>query len=414
MKRFISYILAGVVGVSTASGLLSCSAEIPFDNDGEGTVHLQTSINSIITRVNEGTGYGTDNQRKNCVVSIYRIDGDKQGLNYQVKGLDNLKESIKLAAGKYRAEAWTGVYRHATFDYENATEEFRYYEDIQEFKIANGDIKTISLNCKIKNVAVSIDTKTLNTILGSDNNSYNSADLSDYMKDDYEITIGHSKKTLTFTKDNATATAYFMMPEGETTLNYTIKGHRKDAAETDDKFVKTGTIENVQSAYHYTIKFRYQSQPNNDKGGVSSISIDIDKNIIPTEDEIYVNSEPSITGLGFDITETKVYANDDAIPSELPVMICTNGNGISNVAIMIDERQEFKYSLPNDKDAANEKGMVWTDPEYNTETNITSAFILFKKAFIKGLSAGSEHTIKITVTDTYGKITEQVMKIQRM
>lgn len=417
MKNIISYMLTGVVGIAMTCGLTACSCETPYDGEGTGTVHLRTTINSIITRADESTVQ--DNLAKNCVVSLYRTDGGegKEGLIYQVKGLNNLAESLKLATGNYRAEAWTGVYKYATFASSNLNDEYRYFLATKDFRInTQGDNQTVTLDCKIQNVAVSIDTKSIWTQSGE---TETEANLLDYMKDDYKITIGTSIKTLTFTKENAAyATAYFMMPEGEDYLTYTIKGHRADAKEEDAMFTKTGKLENVKPSYHYKLKFSYNSESNvnNEIGGVSSITIDIDRSTNmtdPVDVDVIGSSNPTITLIDYDTTNPLNFSDEKNIPNQLIAMISANSESFKSVNIKIDDEEESAYSLPNDKTAAKNKGIIWEAPIYDETSKICTAFVLFDKEFIEDLSAGITHKIEITAIDNSSKDSTATFTIQR-
>ncbi|MCM1489406.1 MAG: DUF4493 domain-containing protein [Muribaculum sp.] len=417
MKTNISYLLTGVVGIASVCGLAACTSETPYDGEEMGTVYLRTTINSIITRADESTVQ--DNLAENCVVSLYRTDGgeEKEGLIYQVKGLNNLAESLRLAKGNYRAEAWTGIYKYATFASSDLNDEYRYFLATENFQITRqGDNQTVTLDCKIQNVAVSIDTKSIWTQSGE---TETAANLLDYMKDDYEITIGTTKKTLTFNKENAEyAIAYFMMPEGEDYLTYTIRGHRADAKDDDDMFTKTGKLENVVPSYHYKLKFSYNpgSNDSNEVGGVSSITINIDKGTNmadPVDVDVNASSKPIITLIDYDYTTSLDFSDEKNIPNQLIAMINANGNSLKTVNIKIDGHGESSYNLPNDKSVAKNTGIIWEEPIYDETTKICTAFVFFDKELIKGLSMGSVHKIDITAIDNNSESSTATISIQR-
>ncbi len=160
MKKIIANILNGVVTITIFLGLWGCAAENPFESEGEGTVRLSTVVNSITTRADEVT---SDQLRDNCVVYI----SNEKGLIYKEKGLDNVKESFTLKAGKYVAEAWTGDSVSASFDK-------KFYRGYEPFTVTKGSTSNVVINCRIANVVASINTATIDPNL---------------MKDDYQITI---------------------------------------------------------------------------------------------------------------------------------------------------------------------------------------------------------------------------------
>ena len=51
MKKLISNILNGVVVLTAVNGLWSCSAENPFDSEGEGTIRLHTVVNLSLIHI---------------------------------------------------------------------------------------------------------------------------------------------------------------------------------------------------------------------------------------------------------------------------------------------------------------------------------------------------------------------------
>ncbi len=164
MKKSISNILNGVVGGALFMTLWGCAAENPFETEGEGIVRLNTKINSITTRADEAS---SDPLRDNCVVYI----SNEKGLIYKEKGLDNVKESFTLKAGKYVAEAWTGDSVSASFDK-------KFYRGYEPFTVTKGSTSNVVVNCRIANVVASVNTNTIDPNL---------------MKDDYKITIKNSK-----------------------------------------------------------------------------------------------------------------------------------------------------------------------------------------------------------------------------
>ena len=171
----------------------ACSSEEPFAAGGEGELRMQMVINSNVTRA----ATDEDALRSNCVVYI---SGEK-GLLHKWKGLENVPESIMLKGGNYVAEAWTGDSVSASFDK-------KFYRGYQPFTVQPG-VNSVVVNCKIANVVVSINPATIDATL---------------MKD-WKINVANSRASLDFTAENMDyAKGYFMMPNADKELVYTITG----------------------------------------------------------------------------------------------------------------------------------------------------------------------------------------------
>jgi hypothetical protein len=138
------------------------------------------------------------------------------------------------------------------------------------------------LNCKIANVVASIEPDAL---------------LSEVLAD-YKVTIGNSRGSLEFTADNATtAHGYFMQPNGDTSLTWTITGKRENGQD----YVKKGTIFDVKPAHEYVLKVKYTPDPN-DYGG-AFITVTVDDSELVIDDIIQIKGAPVFSGIGYDISK---------------------------------------------------------------------------------------------------------------
>lgn len=389
--------MKGVAGILLPGILWSCSSETPFETDGEGIVRLRTVVNSITTRADDSENDAQQQLSDNCIVYI---SGTK-GLIYKKQGLSNVDPQITLKAGSYVAEAWTGDSVTASFDK-------KFYRGYQPFEVTGGSSSNVVLNCKIRNVVASINTATIDPNL---------------MRDDYKVTIKNSGKdgALVFNKENAeTAKGYFMMPNGDTSLEYLIEGTRKDGK----PFSKSGKIENVQSAHHYILNFEYNPGGSGDPetGGVFINIIIKDENLVEN-DQVDVHTRPTVTGIEFDIDKQLNYIDSANIPDETKVQICSFGEldeivvssetgnlpGLSypNVNVLkLDERQE------NECNAA---GLKWSRGTLNEKNNVETAWVSLSKSMIEQLPTASttEHRINITAKDLVGKTTTKTLRIVR-
>lgn len=399
MKSNISILFSGILGVAIAASLSACSAENPFDSEGSGTVHIRTVVNPITTRA-EGDADSQNREqalRDNCVVYV----SSSKGLIFKEKGLDNVPESMVLKTGSYVAEAWSGDSVTASFD----KMFFRAYEP---FSVTAGNTSNVILNCKIQNVVVSVNTATIDPNL---------------MKDDYQVVVKNTRGQLTFDKDNAGTRGYFMMPNGDTDLEISISGTRKDG----DPFSKKETIRNVQRAHHYILNFNYNpGNTGDDSTGAVFLNIEIKDENLNDVANVAVPTAPTISGVEFDVDKQQVFSSDSSIPEAgLSLRVCAFGRLDENAKVNIATSSYSEMSLPNDKfnilglsdinkSQCNAAGLSWTDPDYKTSTDVSTMFVTFDKDILKKLTAkATEHQISITVIDSRGQSSTSVVRIAR-
>lgn len=253
-------------GLLAAGALTSCVSDEPF-GDGNGELRMKMVMNSTLTRSGEDV---TDQDLADqCVVYL---SGSK-GLLYKYQGVENLPSSLYLKSGSYVAEAWTGDSVSASFDK-------KFYRGYEPFDINTGETTNVVINCRIANVVASVSL---------------SQDVAAIVKD-YKVTVGHSKATLDFTPENVDAHAYFMMPNEDTNLTYTITGTLVNG----ESFTKEGTIWNVQRAHEYTLNIGYNATPATPFGG-AFITVTIDDTELVIEDNVVINGAPVFSGVGYDI-----------------------------------------------------------------------------------------------------------------
>lgn len=377
MKKILSYISTGVVGAIASTCLWSCAAENPFESEGEGVVRLTTAINSITTRADDTS---SDPLRDNCVVYI----SNEKGLIYKEKGLDNIKESFTLKAGNYVAEAWTGDSVSASFDK-------KFYRGYEPFEVTKGSTTNVVINCKIANVVASINTETIDKKL----------------IEDYRITVSNSKGELTFDKDNASyEKAFFMMPNGDTTLRYNLVGTYTDG----QTFDVTGEIPNVQRAHHYIINFDYKNEDPSQPSTTGAVFVKIkikDEEFIDNKDK-NLNTRPTITSFRYNLEKQLNFINDDDIPEKLDLQIC-GFKGIKYINLSSASASELGWPSDVVNIAAYNSqaqqilnsGVECNIGDLNPQTNVITATVSFQKSLLEKLSKNktSEHLITIAVED---------------
>ncbi len=379
MKKTIYYSLFACTLL--LSGLTqSCATEDPFGTSGEGELRMKMVINSDVTRAQ------TDEEslRENCVVYI---SGTK-GLLYKYKGLENVPEKLVLKSGAYVAEAWTGDSVSASFDK-------KFFRGYQPFSIEPG-INSVVVNCKIANVVVSINPETIDPEL---------------MKD-WTITVANSRGSLEFNEENMDyAKGYFMMPDADTELSYTITGTNAEGMQ----FTHTGKIENPERAHEYVLNVEYN--PEYEEIGGSFITIVIADNEVTIESEVQLFSRPAIKGVGFD-AEKQIFANAGKFTDKIFKI-----NAFGGIKSMRLETSDYaSLNLPtNDIDLMNltetteeilhNVGINW-DLSFNETKNMAISYITFPASWLNIIpEREQEYQMILTVTDNYGKTTSLPIRI---
>lgn len=368
MKNLINILL-----LTTVLGcvLSSCVNDEPFA-DGEGVLKMRMYIN------NQLTTRAVDNEQtlaENCVIYL----SNSKGLIYKFKGLDNVPSDIYLKSGSYVAEAWTGDSVTASFDK-------KFYKAYEPFNIAKGDVKNVVLNCKIANVVASINPEPI---------------LAEALRN-YVVTIGNTRGSLEFTAENAaSAHGYFMMPTGDTSLTWSIKGER----ENGEEFTKSGVIENVEPAHEYVLNIRYT--PSSTAVGGAYITVEVDDTEVIINDEVKLKGAPVISGVGYDI-ENPISSASGKFEKK-SVYIQAWGK-LKNLNVSTSDFASF--GLPSgefDMVAASASALaelemlgLTYETEYDDVLNISSTKVSFGETMLNKLTNG-DYSIQIVAVDANDK-----------
>ncbi|MBD5270065.1 MAG: DUF4493 domain-containing protein [Bacteroides sp.] len=368
--------------------LSGCVADEPFGSAGEGTLRMKMVINSDITRAE----FDDDTEaalRSNCVVYI---SDPAKGLLHKYKGLENLPESINMKNGSYVAEAWTGDSVTASFDK-------KFFRGYQPFEISGG-VNQVVINCKIANVVASV----------------NSATIDPSLVKDMKINIGNTRGSLDFDESNYDfAKGYFMMPNGDTSLSYTVSGVNSEGK----AFSKSGVIENVERAHEYVLNFAYN--PDFEELGGSFITINIDDSEIIVEDEVEILSRPSVSLVEGDI-DRQVVGSAGGFKDDIIVKVAAFG-GVKKLSISSPQASvlglpmgdgneaDLMNLMPSAQEAFDNTGISW-DVTYNEQRNLATCFLVFPMAFLNSVpEASEEYVINLAATDNYGKTTEKTIRL---
>lgn len=235
---------------------------------GEGKIFVSTRVNSDVVVVSRAE---TEDE---LIASTQIWISSPQGVVRKYNSMSELPpQGITLISGEYTIQAWAGKVAYASFT-------DRWFEGSEKVEITSGDRKSIEVTCHIANVCASVNY---------------SADVAEKLTDAI-ITIGTRGGSLEYEGTDDTRRGYFMMPEGTTSLDWTLT-----ATYDGKQFTKTGSIENVEPAHEYRLNI--VSNASYDEIGGAWIQIEVDDTMIESEDSIIIAAPPSIMGSGFDISK---------------------------------------------------------------------------------------------------------------
>ena len=259
MRSLKSYIYSAATMAFTMGLLGSCNAETPFNTDQEGSVRLNVDINSKITRaISEDENAKL---RENCVIYI----SDEQGLIHKWQGLDNVPGQIFLKYGSYVAEAWAG-------DSVTVSLDKKFYKGMKAFDVNPAESPTtqVTLTCTLANVVSSVDISTIDWDI----------------IDDLSVKFYNTKGSYTLSKEELAEKVYFMMPNNDTELKYTVSLTDKSG----DNSTKSGIIYDVESGHEYRLSFTIGDADS--IGGLSDIEIIVNEFEDEYNDELVIYGAP--------------------------------------------------------------------------------------------------------------------------
>lgn len=265
MKMTKIYPILGAAAIMAA--LTGCSDEqtLPV---GEGKIYLSARVNSDV--IVESRAEAEDELAASTQIWI----SSSEGVVRKYSSMSEVPASgVTLLSGQYTIKAWAGKASYASFD-------DRWFEGSESFEITAGDRKSIEVTCKIVNVCASVSY-----------DEESAAVLSDAV-----ITVGHRGGQLSFEGTDDARRGYFMMPDGTTSLDWTLT-----ATAEGKQFTKTGVIENVLPAHEYRLNVVANSEK--EEIGGAWFTIEVDDSMVESEDNVVITTPPAITGYGFDITK---------------------------------------------------------------------------------------------------------------
>lgn len=377
MKSIIKNLAFMACTAVAAFGFQSCVYEEPFGADCDGALRMKMVIDSDLTRAE------TDNIDLGSSTVLY-ISNSK-GLVRKYQGQHNIPDRIPLRAGTYLAEAWAGDSVPASFDK-------KFYQGQSQFEINGGDTD-VTLHCGIANVVASINKASVDAVNVSD----------------FKVVIGHSKGSLEFTADNIDAKGYFMMPNADKDLAYTISGVSADGKD----FSVTGEIPGVKKGHEYILNV--SDNPTYDEIGGAFILVTVDDREILIESEVTILGRPAVKGVGFDV-EKQIFAEPGQF-ADKSIQVKAFG-GLKNLFIRSEQAEAL--GLPSaDIDLLNiadhiavelrSAGIDW-EVIPNEAKNIVTAYVHLKAAWLNALAKGA-YEFTLTPYDAYGKSSPSKVRI---
>lgn len=365
---------AGLIGILTPS----CSDEIS-QFEGQGQLKMKMIVNSEVTRADVDDASLADK----CVVYI----SNQEGLIHKYQGLDNVPSDLWLKSGRYVAEAWTGDSVSASFDK-------KFYRAYEPFEIHPG-VNNVVLNCKIANVVASV----------------NRDRISSEMLPSFSVTVANTKGELVFDSENINdAHGYFMMPDGETSLTYTITGRNILGTE----FTKTGEIPDVERAHEYVLNLSYDPDANPYDVGGAFITIAVDDRELLIEDNITIHALPQLTALGTDIS-TPITGPKESF-ADLNLVGACYGE-YSRMHVTFSDAAAFgtqypEYELTNLAEVVRNEltglGLTW---QYGAVGENSQMRLKIPASMLNALDNGS-YTITVGLTDGLGRAKDYTIAIE--
>lgn len=372
MKRF-NNIIQSLLIILLSIGFVACNDDTKYGN-GEGRLSMEMNISMPILGSSYAPQDNSDILADSCRVRIF----NDKGLVRYYRGLNNLPTELWLASGSYRVVAQTGDSVAARFN-------MGFYKGETNVDIKAGETTSATLSCKVMNTIVAVSlTDELKAILS-----------------DYQVVVSSSKGSLTYTAQHTDSLGYFILPESDKTLHWTITGKKTDG----NTYTESGTLSNVKASMKYELRFDFKET--DFTAGGAYFNLIVNETAIEKVDEIVIYKRPDITGNGFDIekpliyesnagSETSIWINASSAISQLIV----SGNNLTGMGLP-DNSIDFKSATSEVIENWANAGLAYRY-DYNETQDISSAKLTFSESFVRNLSEGN-HEIVIRVTDVHAK-----------
>ena len=291
MKRIVLYI--GII-----FSMLSCSE---IDNFEQSVLPADSGAVRMSIAAPKNTTTEAYNPMEYCAIRVYKYTDttNEEGEPTRIKELIRLYKSVNelpsqlaLLAGDYAVRVDAGTKAEASF-----TE--LSYRGESDFTIEAGVVTPVKVDCKLQNSIVEV---VFDSSIAEKLNVEAYADVC--IGEEYDA-AGVKAGKVSYLRYEQSATGYFLMPEGKTTLNWFF--HGKSDLEDIGTVEKVGLIENVAAATKYTLTFKYSKG----LGGSLSFEVDVDTTEDIFNDKIAFSPDPTVKGAGFDPEQVQYVLTGD-------------------------------------------------------------------------------------------------------
>ena len=319
-----------------------------------------------------------------CKIDIRNAAGK---LLRQYDGLNAAPSELQLVTGSYSASATAGTKVDVSFD-------APYYIGNVPFEIKKGVTTNITLPLYLQNTLVTM--------------AYTPT--ADSKFETCKIKVSMSKGSLLFDKTIPGQTGYFIMPNGESDLDWSLEAVTVDGI----PYKKTGTVKNVKAATKYTLNFDYTELEPEDGGLAITINV-IEEPVDPKECIFEIAKCPSIDRL----EEGKYYSLNDPLNfsignsgREIEVYVRTSSE-LKSLILSCAEFQsiiglsftsfDIQTLADNVREPIKKQGISYIN-EYNVEEDCSVAKLTFADFFFQKFAQHEgTHTIELKATDKNGR-----------
>lgn len=380
MKR-IYYLLSVLTSLFFVGG---CTETEHFG--GEGTLRMKVKVDPYVDVAT--TRSLTDAEQaeleNNCEIRIY----SGKGLVRYYKGLSQMPEELQLVSGGYNVRVNAGDSVPASFDKS-------YYKGVAPFEITKGNITNQEVKCKIANVLANV----------------NFGDNTDELFESYKMTISTKFGSLEFTNENKGAIGYYMLSEGETTIQWQFDGTLKSGK----LFEKSGVVD-AEPATRYDLSLNFTTDDYEDGGAVLKVSVDVTP-LETIEDEVEFKQRPSFRGVGYDIKSPYIYAL--GAENELAYKIAVT-SALTDATLSCDKLTTWGFDTNNlqlvniseeEKTALAEKGLQLTSA-FDEATGAGILTVTFTSELIQKLTTEeTSYSFALTAIDALGKSNSTTLSV---
>ncbi|MDE7069507.1 MAG: DUF4493 domain-containing protein [Alistipes sp.] len=354
MKKFITYILAGIIALSAAA---CAQSDVDGGMENMGTLQLNLGLSNA-TR---SEGYDA---LARSTMRIYKLEEGEEVLIRKYTPATEVPSHLYLVAGQYRVKVQAGDQSNATFTNKS------YYGEA-DILINPHEIYSRDIICHLTNIGVQVNfDQTISEKMSSYRTYVSTIDT--FSKTEAE---NGSVPTLTYTEDGQ---GYYLLPEGVSNLSWGFYGSGEDLGEVQ----KTGVIANPEAGKLYTLTFKYSKTPN----GYLGITVQIEENGEIFDDPFIFNPQPTISGDGFSLGTTVGYHTD---PISFSV---TSVEALDNIVVETGGQKFPILTSGAEAPEAAANGIRYT------ATDASNGKIAFDGTFFSKFPCGIQ-TLEFTLTD---------------